>query len=83
MHGQYIRNMDESIDKDKTWGWLKNGDLKACTEALICAAKDKASRTNYMKHHIDNTLETPLCRLCGEKGQTINHIVSECKMLAQ
>ena len=83
MHGQYIRDMDENIDKDKTWGWLKNGDLKAYTEALICAAKDKASRTNYMKHHIDNTLETPLCRLCGEKGQTINHIVSECKMLAQ
>ena len=20
MHGQYIRDMDESIDKDKTWG---------------------------------------------------------------
>ena len=37
----------------------------------------------YVKHHIDKTLESPLCRLCGEKGETINHIVSECKMLAQ
>ena len=83
MHGQYIRDMDESIDKDKTWGWLKNGDLKAGTEALICAAQDQALRTNYVKHHIDKTLESPLCRLCGEKGETINHIVSECKMLAQ
>ena len=83
MHGQYIRDMDENIDKDKTWGWLKNGDLKAGTEALICAAQDQALRTNYVKHHIDKTLESPLCRLCGEKGETINHIVSECKMLAQ
>ena len=23
MHGQYIRDIDESIDKDNTWGWLK------------------------------------------------------------
>ena len=83
MHGQYIRDMDENIDKDKTWGWLKNGDLKAGTEALICAAQDQALRTNYVKYHIDKTLESPLCRLCGEKGETINHIVSECKMLAQ
>ena len=73
MHGQYIRDMDENIDKDKTWGWLKNGDLKAGTEALICAAQDQALRTNYVKHHIDKTLESPLCRLCGEKGETIEN----------
>ena len=57
--------------------------MKAGTEALICAARDQALRTNYVKHDIDKTLESPLCRLCGEKGETINHIVSECKMLAQ
>ena len=83
MHGQYAREMDESVDKDKTWGWLKNGGLKGCTESLICAAQDQALRTNYVKHHIDNTAESPLCRLCGEKGETVSHIVSECKMLAQ
>ena len=83
MHGQYIREMDENIDNDKTWGRLKNGDLNACTEALICAAQDQALRINYVKHHIDNTLESPLYRLCGEKGETIKHIVSECKLLAQ
>ena len=59
MRGQYMREMDENIDKDKSWGWLKDGDLKACTEALICAAQDQALRTNYVKHHIDNT------RLCA------------------
>ena len=83
MHGQYAREVDESVDKDKTWGWLKNGGLKGCTESLICAAQDQALRTNYVKHHIDNTAESPLCRLCGEKGETVSHIVSECKMLAQ
>ena len=71
MHGQYAREMDESVDKDKTWGWLKNGGLKGCTESLICAAQDQALRTNYVKHHIDNTAESPLCRLCGEKEKLL------------
>ena len=82
MYGKYIGDMPVAIDKDQTWGWLKNGDLKACTEALICAARDQALKTNYVTHHIDNTLETPLCWLCGEKGESISYIVSECKMLA-
>eukprot|EP00112_Aurelia_sp_Birch-Aquarium-sp1_P005801 Seg1658.11 transcript_id=Seg1658.11/GoldUCD/mRNA.D3Y31 product="hypothetical protein" protein_id=Seg1658.11/GoldUCD/D3Y31 len=68
MHGQYIREMDENIDKDKTWEWLKNGDLKACTEALICAVQDQALRTNYVKHHIGNTLESPGVTRIQEKA---------------
>ena len=75
--------MDESVDKDKIWGWLKNGWLKGCTESLISTAQDQALRTNYGKHHIDNTAESPLCSLCGEKGDTVSHIVIECKILAQ
>ena len=26
---------------------------------------------------------SPLCRLCGERGETISHVVAECKMVAQ
>ena len=36
-----------------------------------------------MKSHIDRTSESPLCRLCGEKGENITHLTSECKKLAQ
>ena len=28
-------------------------------------------------------MESPLCRLCGEKGESVTHIVCECKKLAQ
>ena len=28
-------------------------------------------------------VEGPLCRMCNEKGETVQHIVSECKKLAQ
>ena len=40
MHGQYVRDMT-GVDWEKTWQWLRKGDLKGCTEALICSAKSK------------------------------------------
>ena len=37
MHGQFLREMSEEVDKDKTWQWLSNSDLKIGTKVL-CAA---------------------------------------------
>ena len=36
-----------------------------------------------MKFQIDKTGESPLCRMCRVENETVSHIVSECKMLAQ
>ena len=83
MYGQYIRDLDKEVDVEKTWWWVKRRDLKPETEALLCAAQEQALRTNYVKFHIDRTSEAPLCRLCGEKGEHITHLTSECKKLAQ
>ena len=47
------------------------------TEVLICAAQEQALRTNWVKHHIDKTAPSPLCRFCA------NYIVSGCEKLAQ
>ena len=44
---------------------------------------EQALRTNYVKYHIDKTVESPLCRLCSKKGESVSHIVCECKKLAQ
>ena len=62
---------------------MKKSDLKAETEALICAAQEQALRTNYIKFNIDKTVESPLCRMCGEKGESVGHLISGCKKLAQ
>ena len=83
IYGQFVRDMDDSVHKDKTWSWLGKTDLKAETEALICAAQEQAIRTNYVKFKIDKTAESPMCRLCNEKGESVGHVVSECKKLAQ
>ena len=83
MYGQYCRETSDDIDKEKRWLWLKNSDLKAETEVLICAAQEQALRTNYIKFNIDKTVESPICRMCGEKGESVRHLTSGCKKLAQ
>ena len=82
MHGQFVKDK-EGVNWDKSWQWLAKGDLKGYTEALICSAQEQALRTNYTKFHIDKNADSPLCRMCGEKGETISHLVSECGKLAQ
>ena len=77
MYGQYVRGK-EGNDWDRTWQWIAKGDLNGCTEALICSAQEQALRTNYTSFHIDRTEESPLCRICGSRGETVAHVVSEC-----
>ena len=83
MHGQFIRETAEKVDKEKTWQWLLRGDLKVGTEALLCAAQEQAIRANYIKYHIDKTSDSRMYRLCGKKGESVQHITSGCEKLAQ
>ena len=83
MHGQFIRETTEKVDIEKTWEWLSRSDLKVETEAWLRAAHGQAIRTNYMKYHIDKTSESPLCRLCGKKGRSVQHITRGCEKSAQ
>ena len=83
MHRQVIRETTEKVDKEKTWQWLSRGDLKVGTEALLCAVQEQVMRTNYVKYRIDKTSESPLCRLCGKNGESVQHITSGCEKLSQ
>ena len=47
------------------------------------ATSHHALRTNYVKFNIDKTVESPSCRLCGQKSETVSHVISECPKLAQ
>ena len=83
MNGQFIREMPEKVDKDRTWQWLSKSDFKIRTEAQLCAAQEEAIRTNFVKHRIDKTSESPLRRLCGKKGESLQHLVTRLEKLAQ
>ena len=62
---------------------MRKFDLKIPSEALICYVKEQAIRTNYVKHDIDKSVDSPSCRMCDETGETIRRIVSEYSKLTQ
>lgn len=82
MHGQFLRQT-EDVRTEDSWLWLRRGTLKRETESLITAAQEQALRTNYRRAKIEQDGSSPLCRMCGERDETVSHIVSECSKLAQ
>ena len=57
--------------------------IKRETESLRIAAQNNAIRTNHINVRIDKTQQNSKCRLCGDRDETINHIISEYNKLAQ
>ena len=57
--------------------------LKKGTEGLILAAQEQALKTNSIKHSIDKISETTLSKLSRDSTETVQHIVSGCRKLAQ
>ena len=53
------------------------------TKNLICAAQERAIRTNLIKGKIDKSQEQTKCSMCSRADEKINHIVGECLKLAQ
>ena len=70
-------------NNNNTWAWLRKGNLKRETESLLIAAQDNSIKTNHIKARIDKTQQNRKCRLCGDRDETINHIISECSKLVQ
>ena len=56
-----------NISHEKTWTWLRKGNLKRETKSLPMAAQDNAIRTNHIKVIIDKTQQNSKCRLCGDR----------------
>ena len=82
LHGKFLRETEDGRDP-MTWDWLRTGVIKKETEGLIMAAQDQALRTNAIRKYIDKQDVSPVCRMCGERDETISHILTECSKLAQ
>ena len=61
----------------------KKGNFKREKEYLLRAAQDSTLRSNHIKERIDKTQQNSKCRLCGDRDETIYHIIRECSKLAQ
>ena len=77
-----IREIDD-IKDESSWDWIRNGSLKKETEGMIFAAQEQALRTNWIKKHIDKQDIGDKCRMCGEREESVSHLIAECKKLAQ
>ena len=54
LYGRFKRLIN-NISHDKTWTWLRKGNFKRETEALLITAQNNAIRTNHIKARIDKT----------------------------
>ena len=81
MHSVFFNKTD--FRDTRSWEWSRTGDLKKTTEDTIMAAQEQAIRTRMIRHTIGKENISPLCRMCGERNETVAHLVSECTKLAQ
>ncbi|XP_060530462.1 uncharacterized protein LOC132704469 [Cylas formicarius] len=85
LHGRYPNLLDSAdLDKPASVGWLTNGNLFPETEGFMCAIQDQVIPTrSYLKHIIkDPTVTTTNCRICGEGHESVEHLISGCRILA-
>jgi len=83
LHGQFVREVDGSIDVSQQWKWLNISNLMKETEGLIMAAQNQAITTNCIKVNIFHQPGSALCHLCGCHVESVDHILSSCSTIAQ
>ena len=74
-----FKRLINNISHDKTWTWLRKGNFKRETESL----SEQRHKNQSYQRRIDKTQQNSKCRLCDDRDDTINHIISECSKLAQ
>ena len=82
LHRRFKRLTSEIAHK-KTWTWIRKENLKRETESLLIAVQNNAIKNNHIKSRIDKMQQNSKCRLCDDKDETINHIISECSKLVE
>jgi hypothetical protein len=71
------------VDNEQSYRWLKFGDIKEETESTVVAAQDQAISTNYFENKSLKEAIGSKCQLCKQHAETIDHLTSECSILAK
>ena len=58
MCGHFVREIPETTHVKESWSWFWKTDLKIQTEVLICAGKEQALRTIYVKYYMKKMVGT-------------------------
>jgi hypothetical protein len=85
LHGRYFKELEQP-EIQASHAWLKKSNIhpEPETEGFIFAIQDRVINTrNYKKHICGLQSIIDKCRICGTEGETIEHIISSCTVLAQ
>jgi hypothetical protein len=85
LHGKYFKELEQpEINIQASYAWLKKSNIHPETEGFIFAIQDRVINTrNYKKRICGLQSIIDKCRICGTEGETIEHIISSCTVLAQ
>jgi hypothetical protein len=85
LHGRYFKELEQpEVNVQASHARLKKSNIHPETEGFIFAIQDRVINTRYYKNHICGLQSiTDKCRICGTEGETIEHIISSCTVLAQ
>ena len=72
-NNRHFKRLISNISHEKTWAWLRKGNLKRETESFLIAAQNNVIRTNQMKARKDKTQQNNKCSIYGDRDETINH----------
>ena len=94
LHGRFFRGTKEDAEGNaiagpRSWEWVRSGYMTKSTEAYIFAAQEQALGTRAVRSRIyrevgeDGEVVSGLCRICGEKMETVAHIAGGCGVLME
>ena len=79
----YFKWCTGEISHKNTWIWQRKGNLQRETETVLIVVLNNTIRNNCIKARIDNTQQNSKSRLCDDKYEMVNHIISEFSKLTQ
>lgn len=83
LHGKYPTQLSErGIDDSASMSWIRDGTLFCETEGMMFAIQDQVMATRYYRKHIIGENINDRCRMCQDKGETIDHLITACPILA-
>ena len=82
LYGKSVRET-KKLRSEETWHWIRKGYLKKETECLVFAAQEQVLRTNWIRKNIDDQEVSEIHRMCGERDESVTHLIAECKKLDQ
>ena len=84
LHGKYLAAIENiAIDTTASTAYLRHGNLFVETEGFVSAIQDQVIATRaYRRTILGEQTDQIKCRMCHEKNEYLDHIISGCSVLA-